>query len=59
LVADAEDLFKLFGRVDGKKPVVKEKSDIFLSSVKIHHMEEELILQAMSGSSSSSDLLIR
>ena len=48
MVAEAEDLFKLLGRVDGKKPVVKEKSDIFLRSVKIHHIEEEPILQAMS-----------
>ena len=53
MVAEAEDLFKQLGRVDGKKSVVKEKSDISLRSVKIHHMEEELILQAMSGSSSS------
>ena len=48
LVAEAEDLFKLLGRIDDKKPVVKEKGDIFLRSVKIHHIEEEPILQAMS-----------
>lgn len=45
-----EDLFKLLERLGGKKPAVTKKIDIFLRAVKIHHLDEEIILGTMSGS---------
>ncbi|MBL6934610.1 MAG: hemerythrin domain-containing protein [Alphaproteobacteria bacterium] len=48
-----EDTFKVMGRVGGKKPAVTKKIDIFLRAVKIHHLEEEIVLRTMSGSLSS------
>jgi len=45
------------GRLGGKKPAVTKKISTFLRAMKIHHLEEEVILRTMSGSLSH-DLVV-